>query len=216
MQAYARYFEYVSRYLDLVYNYYSKDGSVTLCNYFNINMDESTLDLDKLESGPYRYYGSDNSGIKFTFISLLPVYYVDGIQVSFTGDERGYIHEATGSITFPKSYGIYPYEHDLVQFVIDPNNIEYPKTLYTVVGIEISNDVPDMTFYRCHIKSAPTSLKQIAPQITSLKTWYEPTKQILPIENALKLYNINQNIQKISESLLKAYDKRSACPLLTN
>jgi len=214
MQQYSRYFEYLKSYIRLVYQYYSKDGSASLINYYNINMDIDVMDKDKLESGPYQFYGEDNTGITFTCCLLLPVYYIDSLEVAFTGDERGYIHEATGSITFPSSYGLQPYEHDLVQFIIDPNDINSPPQLYEVIGIEMPNDFPEETFYKCHIKSAPANLSYIANQVTNLTTWYEPAKKILPLDKALRLYHLNNYATEISQNIQNMYYYRPSALMI--
>jgi len=185
MEQYKRYFNYIEQANKLVYDYYSVHGFGSICHYFNINWSQSTADMDKLRDGSYEVYG-DMSGIRFTKILLLPVYFVDPIQPSYIGDERGYIHETESSIVIPSTYGLTPYEHDIVYFPTELNpSVKYP--IYEVIGIEKATDTP-VTFYRCRIRSARTSYDVVNNQVVELKIWFEPLKKIVDHKRGLFLY----------------------------
>jgi len=201
MESYSRFFEYVKQSNKLVYDYYASHAQSCLCIYFNINKEQSIYDNDKLDGGSYEFYGSA-SGIRYTKIMLLPVYFVEPIQPTYSAEERGYIHETTGSIVIPSSYNIIPYEHDLVYFPSELNpSTKYP--VYEVIGIEKSTDT-QVTMWKCNIRSARTSYNVIDDQVVETKVWFEPTKTILSAESALNAYKL-MDIKTRNIEQLKGY-----------
>jgi len=200
MEPYNRFFKYVEQANKLVYDYYSVHSFACICYYYNLNSAQSIIEDEKLDGGSYEFYGN-RSGLRYTKILFLPVFFVEPIQPSYVGEERGYIHETETSLVFPSSYNLVPYEHDIVFFPSNLNmNVNYP--VYEVVGIEKATDTP-ITMYRLRVRSARTSLSVIDQQVADLRVWFEPEKRI--VDHMLGLYLYKQ-LSAIDDILNKVKD----------
>ena len=204
-----RIYDYINEYLELVYQFYSKDAVAYLVTYYNLDTENTVWEDEKLKGGSYDLVG-DYSGLRWKKILLLPVYFPEEISTAFSAEERGYIKENTTTIVIPSTYGITPYAHDLIklsQNVLRPTNDVYP--VFEVTGVEKSVNT-DFTFWKLRIEiHEGTKITEVENQVSEVLTFYEYTKKIYSLASAAFLSKLTTKAKTISERLKTFYDKNS-------
>jgi hypothetical protein len=84
MQKYLRIYDYIHEYQRLIYDYYSHSVVAFLTTYYHIDTDETVWEDENVFAGAYDRVG-EYSGIKWSKILLLPVYYIDEINSHLDG-----------------------------------------------------------------------------------------------------------------------------------
>jgi hypothetical protein len=203
-----RTYDYINEYLDLVYNFYSKDAVAYLVTYYNIDTENTVWEDQKLKGGFYDLIGT-YSGVKWNKILLLPVYFPEEITTAFTADERGYVKDNETRIVIPSTYGITPYVHDfikLTQNVLRPTNDTYP--IFQVTGVEKSVNT-DFTFWKLKVESSSHSTTDIDNQISDMFSFFEYTKKIYPLETSTFLSKLITKSKLCQDNIKSFYDKNS-------
>lgn len=206
MQNWNRLYEYVHDYQQLVYDYYSKTGIAFLINYYNINTDETIWEDEDMLNGPYQHLG-DLSGMQFNKYLLLPVYFIEEISTAFDGQETGLNKETETSFVIPSSYGITPYEGDLVkleQAYLRPTDNTYP--LYTVSGREIHPNT-DRRFWKLKIRPHHSSdTHEADDQVNSTFVFFDYDKKIHTLTDATTLAKMLYKSEELRDRLTNIWD----------
>ena len=209
-QKFQRIYDYIHEYQRLVYDFYSKDVVAFLTTYYHIDSTNTIWDDENLMGGTYDRIG-EFSGLRFSKILLLPVYYSEEMTTTYDAQEIGYIKDGDTSFVIPSSYGFVPLPGDkikLEQEYLRPTNNIYP--IYNVSGVEKSSNT-DRVFFRLKIRVEQSITEsQLDEQVSVLYSFFEYTKQILPIEDAqflMQLLSKNEDLRKCVKDNL--YDNRS-------
>lgn len=206
-QLYERLYYYIDEYLNLIYNYYSKDAVAYIVNYYNLSQQDSTWDNEDVFAGSYERLG-DLSGIKFNKINSLPIFFIEEITTAFEATENGYTKDNVSSVVIPHSYGFIPYPGDFVkleQSFMRPNNNIYP--IFIVKGVEISSNT-DKRFYKLKIEVEQSrTTDDLDNQVNNNYTFFEYTKNIYTNDNFSILSTMLNNYKTISNNLRSNYDK---------
>ncbi len=209
IQNWERLYYYIHEYQNLIYDYYSKHAVAFLVTYYNINTETTVWEDEKLFGGYYEKIG-DLSGVRWNKYVLLPIYFITEVQTVFEGTETGLIKQNESEIVIPSSYGIQPYHNDIVKFeqeYLKPTNDTYP--LFSVTGIEKSANT-DRTFWKCRIKTEQSkTTEQLERQISDIFVFYDYTKSVHTIDNAIFLTRLMQKHEGIKGKLTSLYDRNS-------
>lgn len=190
MQRYMRIHEYAEKYLEWVYKTYSDFGPAYLCTYYNLDLPESIYDGGVLDGASYEKTG-DLSGLKWRKILLLPVYNIEQIVPSYSGEEEGFTKKnQVSSFNFPTSYNLQPMPHDYIKFeqdILKPQNNEYP--MYEVANLEKATNT-DITFWKVNVKVSYRKETDLVPHLSRTSAFFGYTKKIYSLERATFLYNM--------------------------
>lgn len=202
-------FTFIEDYINLVNKYYSL-WSIPSINgtYYNLDIENSKIDRDKLVNGSYELVG-DLSGymwrkvLNFEFDGVEPI-----STTTPTADERGvtYSEKMTTALT-PIGQGIVPQVHDFFCFTnlnTGDNYILRNPPLYEVVNVERSNDT-DYMHYKVSMKISYVTVSQIENQISELMQYVDYEKKIYEIDQAIILQKIMW--QKDNLLINKTYDQ---------
>ncbi len=208
MQNWSRLYEYIHDYQNLVYDFYSKHAVAFLTTYYNIDKDNTIWEDEDVMGGAYERLG-DLSGIKFTKLLLIPVYFIDEINTAFTGDERGLIKEGETTFVIPGTYGITPYPGDIVkleQAFLRPTNDTYP--IYIVSGVEIHPNT-DKRFWKIKVSVWGDSITQVDEQVLNTKTFFNYDKKIHTVPNGTTLARMLLKYETVKERLSDLFDSNT-------
>lgn len=208
MQNWNRLYDYIHDYQNLVYDYYAETAVAFLTTYYNIDKDNTVWEDEDIMGGAYERLG-DLSGIKFTKNLLIPVFFIDEINTSFTGDERGLVKEGETTFVMPGTYGITPYAGDIVKLEQDylrPTNDTYP--IYIVSGVEIHPNT-DKRFWKIKVNVWGDDLTQVEEQSSTTKTFFNYDKKIHTVPNATTLARMLHKHSIIKDRLSNLYDPNS-------
>lgn len=190
MQLYNRLYFYIHDYQNLIYDYYSKHAIAFLTTYYNIDKEATVWDNVNLIDGAYERVG-ELTGIKFNKYLVLPVFFITEVTTAYDGNEIGLIKEGNCELVIPSSYGIEPYEGDVVKMESDylrPNNDIYPT--FIITGKETSTNM-DKTFYKLKVeKFQSKTTDQVDKQVSNLFVFFDYTKKIYPLNEATFLSRI--------------------------
>ena len=199
---YADRFEFIKDYTRLVNEYYSKWLFPSFkTTYYNLDIENSKIDDDKLVGGSYEMVG-DLSGWRWRKVLDFDLNGIEAVQTTPTSDERGVtLSEKMTTAMFPFIQGLVPQVHDFICFSdlnFGDNYILRDPPLYEVVNVERSNDT-DICFYKINLKVSYVSVSQIDQQLTELLDYIDFEKSIYPIDPAIVL---NKIMSEKSKSIL--------------
>jgi len=208
-QNYDRLYSYIHEFQSLVQNYYSKLGIAYLTTYYNINVDQTVWDNDKIYGGAYEKIGT-LSGIKWNKYLLIPVYWSEEITTVFDANEKGYVKHNEVSIVIPSTYNLIPYANDIIkleQEYLRPNNDIYP--IFIVSGIEIFPNA-DRRFWKLRIETFQSkTTTELEDQVENTYSFFDYTKKIYNIPQALFLNRMMSKSEDSKERLDGLYDENS-------
>ena len=209
MQNYTRLYSYYEEYNRLLYDYYSKQATAYLTTYYNINKDTTVWDDSKLLGGSYERIGN-LTGMKYDKYLLLPVYFPDEVSTSFDGQDIGVVKNNITTITIPSSYGLTPYEGDLLKFdqtFLRSSNNTYP--VYVVGGIEIHPNT-DYRFWKLKLSVyQSTTTTQVEEQLEDTYVFFDYDKKIHTLQDATTLADIMYKIETLTDRISTQYDPNS-------
>jgi len=209
-QKYQRIYDYIHEYQNLVYDFYSKDVVAFLTTYYHIDSSNTIWEDENVFAGSYDRVG-EYSGVKWSKILLLPVYYSEEISTAFDGQDVGYVKENETSFTIPSTYGFTPLPNDkikLEQAYLQPQNDVYP--IFNVTGVEKSVNT-QRTFWKLKVKvEQSVTEEQLSLQTSDVYSFFEYDKKIHTLEDAqfmTKLLAKNEDLKSCITNNL--YDSRS-------
>jgi len=198
MQNYERLYWYIHDYQDLLYRYYSKHAIAFLTTYYNLDKVNTVWDNEDLLDGAYERVG-ELTGIKFNKYLLLPVFFITEVSTAYDGSEIGLIKEGNCELVIPSTYGILPYEGDIVKMEQDylrPQNDIYPT--FMVTGKEKSVNT-DITFYKLKVELFQSkTTDQVDEQVSDLFVFFDYTKKIYTYDDATFLAKMVSKNHKLS------------------
>ena len=192
--------DYANQYFDLVNDFYSQWSLTPIkVSYYNLDIENSTIDKSKLDSGSYQMVGK-LSGWKWRKILEFPIYGPQQINTTPTNDERGTTQsEKLVDAYFPRTSGLVPKVHDLISFdQFNKNNrfILNDPPLYEVVNVEKSNDF-ELAFYKINCKVSYIIKSQIDMQLTDIIDFIDYEKRMYSIDDALNINKLLSEREKL-------------------
>jgi hypothetical protein len=194
-QKYTRIYDYIHEYQQLVYDFYSKDVVAFLTTYYHIDTEETIWEDEKVFAGSYDRVG-EYSGVVWSKILLLPVYYIEEVVTAFDGQEIGYVKENETRFVIPSTYNFTPLPNDkikLEQAYLRPTNDTYP--VFNVSGVEKSVNA-DRLFWKLKVDVEQSITEtDLNRQVSDVYSFYEYDKKIHELEDAeylTKLLSKNQ------------------------
>lgn len=208
MQNYNRIYDYFEDFWKLLYDYYSKHGQAYLVTYYNLDVEATVWDNEKLMGGYYEKIG-ELSGVRWKKILTFPVFFISEISVVFDAQEIGYVHEDKIEFVFPSSYGIKPYPNDVIKLYQNYLQDDDRYALFSVAGIQ-KQSPGDKTFWKCsaNIEQSRTTT-EIDRQITDTLVFYDYDKKIHTLNNSISMTQLLSKNEKIKNNLEKLFDKNS-------
>jgi len=208
-QLYSRLYWYIHDYQNLIYDYYSKHAIAFLTTYYNIDTEKTIWDNVNLIDGAYERVG-ELTGIKFNKYLILPVFFITEINTAYDGNEIGLIKEGNCELVIPSTYGIEPYEGDVVKMEQDylrtANDI-YPT--FIVTGKETSTNM-GKTFYKLKVeKFQSKTTEQVDKQVTNLFVFFDYTKKIYPLNEATFLSRMLVKNHELNSNITEVFDPNS-------
>ncbi len=214
MQLYERLYKYIHDFQDLVYRYYSKHAIAFLTTYYNLDKDNTIWDNTDLLDGAYERVG-DLTGIKFNKYLLLPVFFITEVSTAYDGSEIGFIKEGNCELVIPSSYGVLPYEGDIVKMEQDylrKTNDIYPT--FMVTGKETSVNT-DLRFYKLKVEIFQSkTTDEVDQQLTDIFVFLDYTKKIYTLDDATFLTRMVYKNDKMSDRLNNLFDANSGLYLI--
>jgi hypothetical protein len=207
-QNYTRLYQYIHEYQSLVQDYYSKCGVAYLVTYYNINVNNTVWDNDKIFGGAYERIGN-LSGMKWNKYLLIPVYWSEEIVTAFDGDEKGYVKQNETSVVIPSTYNITPYPGDYIkleQEYLRPTNDIYP--IFIVAGIEVYPNT-DKRYWKLRIESKYPTTIELEEQVENTFAFFDYTKKIYSIPQSTFLTRMMLKSESTKERLDDLYDYNS-------
>jgi len=208
-QNYNQLYSYIHEFQSLTQDFYSKHGISYLTTYYNINVDETVWDNDKIYGGAYEKIGT-LSGIKWNKYLLIPVYWSEEITTVFDANEKGYVKHNETSVVIPSTYNLVPYPNDIIkleQEYLRPNNDIYP--IFIVSGIEIFPNT-DRRFWKLRIETFQSkTTTELEDQVENTYSFFDYTKKIYDIPQALFLNRMMSKSEDSKERLDSLYDENS-------
>lgn len=206
-------FPFIENYIDLVNGYYSSwaFGSFEV-NYYSLDIENSTIDLDKLVGGSYEMTGS-LSGWRWRKILDFEVSGLEVLPTTTTADEKGVTNsDKMTTCNFPVTQGIIPHVHDFITFqqgtVVKPNYVLRNPPMYEVVNIEKSNDL-DLCYYKVSLKVSYIAQDEIDRQLSGLYQYIDYEKMVYPIDDAIILQKIAAEKREKRKFMPALYDQNS-------
>jgi len=198
-------FNHIGDYIELVNRFYASwQLTATPVNYYNLDIENSNIEKDKLQNGSYEMIG-DLSNYKWRKILLMSVNEVEPLNMIPTADERGVTYsEKFTTMMFPQIYELIPRIHDFLSF--DCLNVlnNYNKRslpMFEVVSIEKSNDF-DIGFFKVMCKVSYVTSHNLDKQLSGVYSLVDFEKQIYPIDQSIV---INQLLVERTKNKLKNY-----------
>lgn len=205
MQYYQRLYDYIQEYLNLVYSYYSKHAVSYLVDFYNLDLDNTVWDDEKLFGGSYSRLG-EYTGQKFIKYKMLPVYFVEQIPNSYDGSELGMFRELESNVVIPDSYGIRPTHGSFLKFdqsFMMKDHEDYP--LFIVTGIEKST-YSEITFWKLKLEGHQSSiLDNIEDQISDTFIFLDYDKKVHNLDMASFITKMIYRQSNLKDKLVKEY-----------
>lgn len=209
MQNWERLYYYIHEYQSLIYDYYSKHAVAFLVTYYNLNTQTTVWEDEKLFGGYYEKIG-ELSGVRWNKYVLIPVYFITEVTTAFEGTETGLTKLNESELVIPSSYGIQPYHNDIIKFeqeYLKPTTDTYP--VLSVTGIEKSANT-DRTFWKLRVKTEQSiTTTQVDQQVSDIFVFYNYTKNIYEIDDAIYLTRIMQKHEGLKGKLNSFFDRNS-------
>lgn len=217
---YIKEYNYISDYFTTVYNYYVHAHKSFPVTFYDIDRPNTIWDDERndstsgsagMRSGAYEAGGVGTlSGVQFKKIMLLPVHQLDQINPQFETGDRGYsAHDSlVTTFTIPKIYGLNPKPDCVVDLNFGLGNTT-DRVLYQVTNVATAHFGDILQMWKCDCRVAPFNKEDIETQLSSIWTFYEPTKQILPSTYASLLVKLLTRAEYISTNLRELYDKQT-------
>lgn len=205
MQNYERLYNYIQEYQELVYKYYSRHAVAFLVEFYNLDIDNTVWDDEKLFGGSYSRTG-EYTGQKFVKYKMLPVYFVEQIPNSYDGSEVGMFRELESSIVIPGSYEIRPIHGSFLKFdqsymMKDFN--DYP--IFIVTGIEKST-YAEVTFWKLKIEGhQSTTQDQIEDQVSNTYVFLDYDKKLHDLNDASFITKMMYKHSELKDKLEEKY-----------
>lgn len=201
---------YVNDYYDLVNDYYSHWNLNTIkVTYYNLDIENSNIDKDKLNGGAYEMVGS-KSGWRWRKILELPINGLGTVNTTPVNDEKGTTNsEKLLDAYFPRTTGVVPKVHDFVafeQFNKNGHFILNRPPLYEVVNVEKSNDF-EYGFYKINMKVSYVTQFDIDQQLHDILDFVDFEKRLYDLDGAIILQKIIE--QKCENKLKTLFDQKS-------
>jgi len=211
MQLYTRLYEYIYEYQKLIYDYYSKTSTAFLVTYYHLDLDETIWDSTKLTGGYYEKIG-ELSGVKWSKILLLPVFFIENLSGDLTGEDIGMVSERETSIVIPSSYNFRPYPNDIIkldQNYLQPDRQKDVYSLYVVTGIERSTPLPK-AFFKLKVASEQSrTTTEIDQQVSNTYSFFDYTKFIHTIPDTIFLARMVLKNSVLNIRLETKFDQNS-------
>lgn len=212
MQTFIQRCNYAQSYYEYVYSIKAACYHGFPVNYYSVDWENSVYD-ETLMAGTYEKIGiGELSGMKWKKILQLPVREVEPITPTNTAGEKGLtMHESEiTSLVFPGTYGLKPYEWDIVHFT---QNYMFPDIGDDAPIFVVTNTDPatygTLTEWRCRLKVAPFRLSDLKKQISSEYMFLDYTKQIHRLDIAIILMKLQQRSDSLSEQLGNLFNDQS-------
>lgn len=214
---YVKEYNYISDYFTTVYNYYVHAHKSFPVTFYDIDKPNTIWDNENFDStsgatglrgGSYESGDvGELSGVLFKKIMLLPVHQLDQINPQFETGDRGYTaHDSlVTTFTIPKIYGLNPHAKCVVDLNFGLNNTE-DKVLYQVTNVATAHFGSVLQVWKCDCRVAPFNKEDIEQQLSSIWTFYEPTKQIIPSTYASLLVKLMTRANNVSTNIRELYD----------
>jgi hypothetical protein len=209
-QKYQRIYDYIHEYQRLIYDFYSKDVVAFLTTYYHLDTQETIWEDKNVFAGSYDRVG-EYSGVRWSKILLLPVYYADEVTTAFDGQDIGYVKDNETNLVIPSTYGFTPLPNDKIkmeQSYLRPSNNVYP--LFNVTGVEKSVNT-DRTFWKLKVKIEQSVTENtLNLQVSNIYSFFEYDKNIYSLDDARflsKLLSKNEKLKQCVKNNL--YDSRS-------
>lgn len=198
-----RRFDYVNQYYDLVNDHYSTWYLSSIkVSYYNLDIENSTIDKTKLDGGSYQMVGK-LSGWKWRKVLHFPITGISQVNTTPTNDERGTTNsEKLVDAFFPRTQGVVPKVHDFISFdEFDTNNkfILNDPPLYEIVNVEKSNDF-ELGFYKIFCKVSYILKSQIDYQLTDIVDFFDYEKKLYTIDASIVLNKLLDEKEKTTIS----------------
>jgi len=213
LRPWIRNYNYISDYYHNIYRLYTEAYVGYPVNYYTIDWGSSTVEHDKLEAGTYSKFGvGDLSGLKWNKILLVPIYGLDsGNSPSrHNADEKGMILETEKmNISFPTTYGIKPYEWDIIHFhqsFMDPENPIDTHPLYVVTNTNMAT-FGTLSHWQLQLKTAPYKRHQVEKQVSNYYMFLEFTKRIHRVDTASVLLRLEKKSEILSDRMTDLFSK---------
>jgi len=211
MQLYTRLYDYIYDYQKLIYDYYSKTATAFLVTYYHLDLEETIWDSTKLTGGYYEKIG-ELSGVRWNKILLLPVFFIENLSGSLTGEDIGMTTEKETSIVIPSTYNFRPYPNDIIkldQNYLQPNREIDVYSLYVVSGIERSTPLPK-TFYKLKVITEQSrTTNEIDQQVSNTYSFFEYTKFVYSVPDTMFLARVMLKNETLRRRLKNLYDENS-------
>ena len=208
IQNYFRLYQYIHDYQKMQFDYYSKHALSFITTYWNLNQEKTVWDDKLMMGGSYERVGT-LSGTKWNRFLLLPVYFPDEISITFDGTETGVNKEQETTITIPSSYGIIPYEGDIVKLEQSYLQTDDKYPLFIVVNKEIYPNT-DKRFWKLKLQVFQSkSVDQIMAQTEDTLVFFEYDKQIYPLEQATRMAQLMSQNESLRDKLAKTWNPNS-------
>lgn len=210
IQKYARVYDYIHDYNELVQDYYSKHAISFLITYYNHDMPSTVWDDNKLFGGSYEKTG-ELSGRRWNKILYLPVYFMDEVTTAFDGQDIGYVKEGQTSFAFPSTYGITPYPGDMLKFdqtFLRATNDKYP--VFQVSGAEIYPNT-DKRFWKLTAKvyQSKTIDALDDDSLSEVHMFVDYDKKIHTLNDGLYLTRLLTKNENLRDKLKGLFDDNS-------
>ena len=216
MQNYNRVYGYIYDYWKRIYDTYSKHAIAYLVTYYNVDSENTIWDNEDLMGGYYEKIGN-LSGLRWVKYHYLPVFFITETATDFESTEEGYINTGATEIVIPSTYNITPYPNDIIKldqtFLIDDHKDD-DHAVYTVSGLKKQSPC-DKTFWHldCNVEQSRTT-KEIDKQVLINKVFFEYTKNIHTLDDAITLTKLLIRNEEISDSINQSFDKNSGLLIL--
>jgi hypothetical protein len=211
VQLYTRLYDYIYDYQKLIYDYYSKTATAFLVTYYHLDLDQTIWDSTKLTGGYYEKIG-ELSGVKWNKILLLPVFFIENLSGSLTGEDIGMITEKETSIVIPSTYNFMPYPNDIIkldQNYLQPNRETDVYSLYVVSGIEKSTPLPKTFFKLKVVTEQSRTTTEIDQQVSNTYSFFEYTKFVYSVPDTLFLARMMLKNETLRVRLKNMFDENS-------
>jgi hypothetical protein len=211
MQLYTRLYEYIYDYQKLIYDYYSKTATAFLVTYYHLDLDQTIWDSTKLTGGYYEKIG-ELSGVKWSKILLLPVFFIEDLTGGLTGEDIGMTAEKETSIVIPSTYNFRPYPNDIIkldQNYLQPDRERDVYSLYVVSGIERSTPMP-RTFFKLKVVTEQSrTTTEIDQQVSNTYSFFDYTKFIHTVPDTIFLARVMLKNETLRVRLKNMFDENS-------
>jgi len=202
--------DYINEYWGKIYDYYSKVGTSFLVTYYNIDVENTVWDNEKMMGGSYEKIGS-LSGIKWNKILLFPVYQITETMKDMDAQDIGYISMQESELVIPSSYGITPHSNDMIKFNKSYLNLDESdiRPIFAVTGLSKQSD-QNRSFWKLKVmvEQSRTST-ELDEQVSSVYSFLDYNKKIYSIENALTLTRMMLKNSLLKDRVSELFDKNS-------